>query len=59
MEIHKNEPKEFVAKHFMNENLPKTTIYRIIKKVNNKEQLIRKKGSGRPPIKMPPKKSKI
>jgi hypothetical protein len=52
----RNKQKKFIAEHFINENHPKTTIYRIIKIVNNNEELVRKKGSGRPPIKMPLKK---
>jgi hypothetical protein len=47
----------FVANHFIAEGVPKTTIYRIINKIESKGELKRKKGSGRIAVKMP--KSKI
>jgi hypothetical protein len=38
MKIHRNKQKKIIAEHFSDENHPKTTIYQIIKKVNNNQR---------------------
>ncbi len=43
----------FVANNFITEGVLKTTIYRIINKIESKEELKRKTGSGRIAVKMP------
>ena len=45
--IHKG--KSFVAKHFMDEGVPKTTIYRHIRSAEQNKSVERKVGSGRKP----------
>jgi DeoR/GlpR family transcriptional regulator of sugar metabolism len=45
MKTHRNKQKKFIAQHFINENHSKTTIYRIINKVNNNGQLQRQSSS--------------
>jgi len=47
IKINENKPKLFVANHFIAEGVPKTTIYRIINKIESKGELKRKTGSGR------------
>lgn len=45
--IHKG--KNFVAKHFMDEGVPKTTVYRHIRSAEQNMSVVRKVGSGRKP----------
>jgi transposase len=40
--------KSFVAKHFLDEKVPKSTVYRLISSAEQGESGERKKGSGRP-----------
>ena len=44
--LHKG--KKFVAKHFLEEKIPKTTVYRLIKCAKQGETGERRVGSGRP-----------
>lgn len=41
--------RHFVAKHFIEENVPKATVYRHIKSAEENKPLERKVGSGRKP----------
>ena len=45
-----DKPKSFTVNHFMSENIPKSTIYDIIKRVEDKIPPERRKGSGRKPL---------
>ena len=46
----KEKGKQYVAAHFLEENVPKATIYRHINSAASGKQLARKNGSGRKPI---------
>ena len=51
-ETHSNWSKSAIVKHFMVENVPKTTIYDILRRMQNKIGPDRKVGSGPKPTKM-------
>ena len=55
---HRNEGKLFTVRYFLRLGLKKTTIYGIIRRVENSIPLERKSGQGRKAVKMPKNKQK-
>ena len=44
--IHNDKGKQFIVKHFMDEGIPRSTIYSLLKKLENHQDVSRKPGSG-------------
>jgi hypothetical protein len=55
-ENHKYKGKTFIWQHFKAEGAKKATIYRLMRRIDAGETLIRKKGTGKKPIYDTPKK---
>ena len=53
LDLHPDEKKSFIVNHFRIENIPKSTIYDILKRKENNIGPERKVGNGRPSKKMP------
>ena len=58
LDLHPDDNKIFIVNHFRMENIPKSTIYNILKRKGNNIGPERKVGSGRKAIKMPAKEKK-
>ena len=58
LDLHPDDNKNFIVNHFRIENIPKSTIYNILKRKGNNIGPERKVGSGHKAIKMPAKEIK-
>ena len=58
LDLHPDDNKNFIVNHFRMENIPKSTIYNILKRKGNNIGPERKVGSDRKSIKMPAKEIK-
>ena len=51
--IHWNKGKTYTVNHFLAMNVPRRTIYAVLRRCDEGVTLARKAGSGRPAVKMP------